>query len=62
AALDAARRSGEVVHEHEMTEVAIEEAIAAERESCAKISEDYSDSIGGAIAAAIRDRNTGETP
>lgn len=33
-ALDAARRSGRVVHEHELTEIALEDAIAAEREAC----------------------------
>lgn len=34
-ALDSARRSGRVVHEHELTELAIEDAIEAEREACA---------------------------
>tara|TARA_R110000868_G_scaffold290385_3_gene550593 strand:+ start:672 stop:911 length:240 start_codon:yes stop_codon:yes gene_type:complete len=40
-ALDAARRSGEVVHEHELTEAAFDDAIIAEREMCAMIADAY---------------------
>ena len=40
AALDEARRSGEVVHEHELTEAAFDEAISAERVACANVADD----------------------
>ena len=38
-ALDAARRSGRVVHEHELTAAAFDDAVDAEREACAKVIE-----------------------
>ena len=69
AALDAARGSGVVVHEHELIEVVIEDAVGAEREACASIAEfvtpedeHHPNSMIGAagktIAALIRARST----
>jgi hypothetical protein len=46
SALDEARRTG-YVHEHELTEVAFDEAIAAEREACAKVAEDFPTVVNG---------------
>jgi len=47
-AMDKARRSGRVVHEHELTEAAFDEAIAAEREACAKIAEQWATELAKA--------------
>jgi hypothetical protein len=59
-ALDAARRSGRVVHEHELTEAAFQEAIAAEREACSQIADEaegWCRSFGAEeTAAMIRDK------
>jgi hypothetical protein len=41
-ALDAARRSGEVVHEHELTEAAFDEAVTAENAACFAIADEAS--------------------
>lgn len=67
-ALDIARRSGQVVHEHELTEAAFDEVISAEREACAYIAEAHQEKsffaenegppMARSIAQAIRARGT----